>query len=259
VTYNHKHNEANGENNQDGHDNNLSWNHGAEGETDDPDIIALRERQKRNMLATLFLSQGVPMLNSGDEIGRTQGGNNNAYAQDNEISWLDWDLDDRRRELLEFTRRLIALRHHHPSLRRRKFFQGRAIHGSDIRDITWLRPDGRRMDEEAWDVEWARSFGMLLGGAALDERDDEGNRVEDDTLLTLINGHHDAVEFTLPQLEGCMWQVLLYTGDPGVGRDAPRPLGPGETFRADGRSLALLCWTEMPGVSAGDTNGGDLP
>jgi isoamylase len=248
VTYSEKHNEANGENNEDGHDNNISWNHGVEGETDDPAINDLRDRQKRNFLATLLLSQGVPMLSAGDEIGRTQGGNNNAYAQDNEISWLDWELDDRRRELLDFTRRVLALRHAHPSLRRRKFFQGRAIHGSEIRDITWLRPDGRRMDEAAWDAEWVKSFGMMLGGAALDERDENGERVRDDTLILLFNAHHEAMPFTLPELEGCVWEVALYTGDTSVGAERPGVHPPGRPFNAKGRSIALLRWTEaQPG------------
>jgi isoamylase len=245
VTYNDRHNEANGENNRDGHTNNLSWNHGVEGETDDAEIIELRERQKRNLVATLLLSQGVPMLSAGDEIGRTQRGNNNAYAQDNELSWLDWDLDEPRRTLLDFTRRVSALRHAHPSLRRRKFFQGRAIHGSEIRDITWLRPDGERMDESAWDAEWIKSFGMLLGGAALDERDETGERVTDATLLLLVNAHHESVDFTLPQLEGCMWEVVLYTADVGITEDAPRALAAGERFPAEARSLALLRWSAV--------------
>src|SRR5262249_36547418 len=162
VSYNHKHNQANGEENRDGADDNNSWNCGAEGPTDDPGIVALRERQKRNLLATLFFSQGVPMLCGGDEIGRTQQGNNNAYCQDNEISWYDGALDEPRRALLAFTRRLIELRQRHPNLRRRKFFQGRPIRGSDVKDITWLSPDGTEMTEEDWAAGWQRCFGMRL-------------------------------------------------------------------------------------------------
>src|SRR6185369_1792584 len=150
VSYNEKHNEANGEENRDGHNDNLSWNCGIEGDTDDPEVIALRERQKRNFLATLFLSQGVPMLLSGDEIGRTQKGNNNAYCQDNEISWVDWKLDKPRRELLEFSRCVIRLMNEHPVLRRRHFFQGRHIRGSEVKDLAWFRPDGKEMNDEDW-------------------------------------------------------------------------------------------------------------
>jgi isoamylase len=243
VTYDERHNEANGEDRADGHENNLSWNHGIEGETDDAGINALRARQQRNFLATLLLSQGVPMISGGDEIGRTQRGNNNAYAQDNEISWYDWRLDGGRRALLEFTRRLIALRAAHPSLRRRRFFQGRAIHGSEIRDITWIGQDGREMDDEAWDQPWLKSFGMLLGGDALDERDAEtGEPVTDETLLLLVNAHAECVTYTLPQLEGCLWHVLLATQDPRLGEAASHRLRAGEAYRLEGRSLALLCW-----------------
>jgi isoamylase len=241
VTYDHRHNEANGEHNQDGHSHNISWNHGVEGETDDPAINALRQRQKRNFLATLLLSQGVPMISGGDEIARTQRGNNNAYGQDNEISWYDWDLDDARRELLAFVQRLIALRHEHPALRRRRFFQGRAIHGSDIRDITWVGVDGRQMDERVWDHAWVKSFGMLLGGDALDDLDREtGEPLTDDTLLLLVNGHHDAVCFTLPQLAGRVWDVLTDTQDPRLGEREPHHLEAGMHYELAGRCIALL-------------------
>jgi isoamylase len=246
VTYSERHNEANGEGNRDGHSHNLSSNHGVEGETDDPGINALRQRQKRNFLTTLLLSQGVPMISGGDEIGRTQGGNNNAYAQDNEISWYDWDLDESRRELLAFTQRLIAMRHTHPALRRRRYFQGRAIHGSDIQDITWLGPDGRQMNEDVWDHPWVKSFGMLLGGDALDDLDPEtGERVTDDTLLLLFNGHDGDVTCTLPQLKGCVWDVLLDTQDMAVGESEPYRLEAGEEYRLEARSIALLRWIEV--------------
>src|SRR5581483_796708 len=171
VSYNEKHNEANGEENRDGHDHNLSWNCGVEGPTEDPAIVVLRARQQRNFLATLLLSQGVPMLQAGDEIGRTQQGNNNAYCQDNEISWIDWNLDRSRRELLKFTQFLIQLFHRHPVLRRRKFFQGRKIHGSEVKDLSWFRPDGKELTPEDWNVGYARCLGLRLAGDAIEEVD----------------------------------------------------------------------------------------
>ncbi|MDA0226026.1 MAG: glycogen debranching protein GlgX, partial [Proteobacteria bacterium] len=179
VSYNDKHNEANGEDNRDGHNHNLSWNCGVEGPTDDPAVLALRERQKRNLLATLFLSQGVPMLLAGDERGRTQQGNNNAYCQDNEISWLDWAPDPAAASLLEFTQRLITLRRRHPAFRRRDFFQGRPLHGHDVKDIQWLKPDGHEMTDEEWGQGFARCLGVYLSGAGLNEVDRQGERVHD--------------------------------------------------------------------------------
>ena len=198
VTYDEKHNEANGENNQDGADDNQSWNHGVEGETDDPAIMALRERQKRNLLATLFLSQGVPMLLGGDEMGRTQRGNNNAYCQDNELSWLDWNLDERRRELLDFTRRLIALRQRHPVLQYRRFLVGDFIWESQFKDLAWLRPDGDGDDPEDWQKPWIASLGLMLGGDAIRMVDERGERLLDDGLLILMNAHHEPITFQLP-------------------------------------------------------------
>jgi isoamylase len=211
VTYNHKHNEANGEDNRDGHDHNLSCNYGVEGPTDDPAISEVRERQKRNFLATLFFSQGVSMLCAGDEMGRTQGGNNNAYAQDNEISWLDWELDERRRTQLEFTRYLIELQKTHPVFRRKKYFQGRHLRGSGVRDLSWLRPDGQDMSDEEWEAGWVRTLGVRFGGDALDELDENGELQRDDTLLLLMNAHTDTVEFRLPGEEGVVWDVLVDT------------------------------------------------
>lgn len=211
VTYNDKHNDANGEDNRDGHDNNLSANYGWEGPTDDPGVTEVRERQKRNMLTTLFVSQGVPMLCAGDEMGRTQGGNNNAYAQDNEISWLDWELDERRRAQLEFTRRLIALRKAHPVLRRKQYYQGRRIRGSEVRDLTWLRTDGEQMSDEEWEAGWHRALGVRLGGDALGEVDENGDLLVDDTLLLLFNAHVEPVRFRLPGDEGDEWEVLVDT------------------------------------------------
>jgi isoamylase len=207
VSYDHKHNQANGEENQDGSDDNQSWNHGAEGPTDDPAIRELRDRQKRNFLATLMISQGVPMLCGGDEIGRTQHGNNNAYAQDNETSWFDWNLDDRKRAFVSFTRFMIELRKKHPNLHRRKFFQdrridpeapGRAVNGGAEGDILWIRTDGKQMMQEEWNAGWVRCIGLLLNGRTLDDVDAMGGPISDDTFLILFNPHHEAVRFSLP-------------------------------------------------------------
>ena len=240
VSYDHKHNEANGEENRDGTNDNHSWNHGAEGPTDDAAILDLRERQKRNLLATLLFSQGVPMLCGGDEIGRTQRGNNNAYCQDNEISWYDWRLDDRKRALLDFTSRLIEFRRKHPNLRRHKFFQGRPIRGSEVKDVMWLRADGAEMTDEEWGAGWHRALGLLLNGDALEIRDEKGRRVTDATLLVLLNGHHEPIAFTLPAcvLEA-RWVMVFDTNRPDVKPDqetveCQKPL------TLEGRSLALL-------------------
>jgi glycogen operon protein len=240
VSYNDKHNEANGEENRDGHDDNLSWNHGVEGSTDDPDIVAAREQTKRNLLATLFLSQGVPMVSHGDEIGRTQQGNNNAYCQDNEISWLDWNLDERKAAFLDFTCHLISLRREHPNFRRPKFFQDRAIRGAEERDITWLRPDGEEMTDAEWGEDWVRAVGLCLGGEALPEVDANGDQVTDDTFLVLLNGHHQPVPFTIPPIMSCeRWEVLLDTASDSVpGR--PRRVRVGRRYKVKERSLVLL-------------------
>ena len=192
VSYNDKHNQANGEESRDGTDKNLSWNCGAEGPTDDPAINALRAKQKRNFLATLLLSQGVPMLLAGDADGRTQQGNNNAYCQDNEISWVDWNLDFEDLRLLSFVQRVIALRKAHPAFRRRSFFQGRSIKGSAIKDILWLSPNGNELTDEEWQHSFARCLGLFLSGEGLDERDRQGRPVVDDSFLLLLNAHSDA-------------------------------------------------------------------
>jgi isoamylase len=239
VSYNQKHNEANGEGNQDGANDNESWNCGVEGPTDDPEIVELRERQKRNLLATLLFSQGVPMLCGGDEIGRTQRGNNNAYCQDNEISWYDWRLDERRETLLAFTRRLIDLRQRHPNLRRRKFFQGRPIRGSDVKDITWFTPDGTEMTEEDWAAGWQRCFGTRLG-EQLGEVDERGELIVDDVMLILLNAHHEPLPFTLPPArEGEIWELVVDTGRPEL-REGKIRLDPGAPLEMARRSLALL-------------------
>jgi glycogen operon protein len=205
VSYDRKHNESNGEHNRDGTDDNRSWNCGVEGDTDDPDVLALRRRQQRNFLATLFLSQGVPMLVAGDELGRTQRGNNNGYCQDNDVSWVDWDLGADEADLLEFTRRLLRLRRDHPVFRRRRFFQGRAIHGpaavdasgSGLADIGWFGPDGREMTERQWAESTVRALGMFLNGDEISEPGPRGQRIVDDSFVVLLNGP-TAVDFRLP-------------------------------------------------------------
>jgi glycogen operon protein len=239
VRYNHKHNEANGEQNRDGSDHNDSWNHGVEGESRDPEIEALRERQVRNLMATLLVSQGVPMILAGDEMGRTQGGNNNAYCQDNEIAWLDWSLDDEKKAMLAFTRRLIALRHAQPVLRRRRFFSGGYVRGSDFKDIVWFRPDGREMTKDDWVHPHSRALGMLLGGDAIPSLDRWGRHIVGDTLLVLINGGDEATDFVLPEAPwGERWDVLVDT------RSAEAPekqaVYAGETYAMIGRSMAVL-------------------
>ena len=209
VSYNDKHNEANGEENRDGDNNNLSWNCGAEGPTDDPAINTLRRKQRRNFLVTMFLSQGVPMLWSGDEVGRTQNGNNNAYCQDNEISWLGWERGDAENQLLEFTRSLIRLRRDHPVFRRPKFFQGRRIRGSEIKDVMWFNPGGNEMSEEEWGSPFVRCLGMLLSGDTNDVLSFEGEPVRDDTFLLLINAHYEPRSFVLPGEERLEWEMIL--------------------------------------------------
>jgi glycogen operon protein len=244
VSYNEKHNEANGENNNDGNNNNNSWNCGVEGPTDDPAIQELREKQKRNLMATLLFSQGVPMICGGDEIGRTQHGNNNAYCQDDGISWFNWDLSEADQQLLEFTKLLIQIRRDSPVLHRRKFFQGRRIYGRDIRDIMWIRPDGEEMTEEEWSTSYVRCLGMFLNGQAMDEVDSKGQRIRDDMLLLLINGHWEEIDFTLPgkgSLPG-HWEVMVDTNLP-LDR-TPRSVDNGEVFELEPRSLVLLRQTK---------------
>ena len=239
VSYNDKHNEANGEDNRDGHNENLSWNGGVEGPTDDPDVLALRARQSRNLLATLLLSQGVPMLLGGDEIGRTQQGNNNAYCQDNASSWIDWNLDDRREQLLDFTQRIVRLRRDHPVFRRRHFFQGRSLLGGESRDIAWLKPDGTEMTQQEWEQDFARCLGVYLGGEALDEPDARGRLVRDDNFLMLFNAHHDEIPFTLPADGDCAWKVLIDTAR-GDAFEPDATLGAGNVYVLGGRSFTLL-------------------
>jgi isoamylase len=215
VSYERKHNEANGENNRDGHNDNISRNWGVEGDTDDEEILNYRYRSMKNLLATTVFSQGVPMLSHGDEVARTQKGNNNAYAQDNEITWLNWDLDWRRRELLDFTRRVLAIRQAHPALRRRHFFRGEMVDDSGLKDVTWLRPDGNELAEEDWRSTDLAAFGMLINGSATDEVNERGHSVEDDTLLLLVSNAPEDVQFQLPQVsERGMWAELVNTARP---------------------------------------------
>jgi isoamylase len=242
VSYNEKHNEENQEGNRDGHDHNISWNHGVEGPTEDAEIQALRARQMRNFLATLLLSQGVPMLVAGDEFARTQRGNNNAWCQDNEISWLNWEWTDAQRDLLEFTREVIRIFHYHPVLRRRKFFQGRKIRGAEIKDISWFRPDGKEMSEDDWRNPEARTLGVRLAGDAISEVDERGNRIADDTLLLLLNAHHERVSFLLPaHRRGVRYELLLDTREAKGRPRKQTTLKGGAPYELLPRSLALLC------------------
>jgi isoamylase len=256
VSCNDKHNEANGENNLDGDNHNLSWNCGAEGPTDDVDIITLRARQKRNLLATLIFSQGVPMLTAGDEIGRSQGGNNNAYCQDNEIGWLNWELSEADREFCKFVRRVLDLRRNHPVFRRRKFYQGRAIHGAAAKEIAWFNPDGQEMTDEEWDQHFARSLGVYLSGSELNEMDRWGQPVRDDDFLLLINAHHETVPFTLLGEGQGSWRCLLDTAYK-AGLDADGRFDSGEEYSLQGRSLALLTRIHRPHPAPAAPGGGE--
>ncbi len=237
VSHNEKHNAANGEDNRDGDSHNRSWNCGAEGDTTDTEVLRLRQRQRRNLLATLVLAQGVPMLLAGDEMGRTQRGNNNAYCQDNELSWVDWQLAwlPDNRDLFEFTRHLIDLRNRHPALRRRHFFQGQRIHGTGVRDIIWLHPDASEISDDDWDHHHARSFGLYLIGEALEEQDEGGQWARDDDFLLLLNGHHETIRFALPWKGSC--ELVLDTTQPEYGRGREIL---DQSYLLEGRSLALL-------------------
>ncbi|MDI9582264.1 MAG: glycogen debranching protein GlgX [Thermobispora sp.] len=242
VSYDRKHNEANGEDNRDGTDDNRSWNCGAEGPVDDPEINRLRRRQRRNFLATLFVSQGVPMVLAGDEIGRTQHGNNNAYCQDNELSWVDWSLVERERDLLEFVRSLAALRRRHPVFRRRRFFRGT---GDGTRDVVWLTPAGAEMREADWHS-GARSLAVFLNGDAISEPGPRGERIRDDSFLLLFNAHHEPVTFTLPGSEyGPGWVAVIDTAEEtGCGSGEVRPAG--ALVCVTGHSLQILRGTARP-------------
>jgi len=238
VSYEHKRNQANGEDNRDGENHNLSWNCGVEGPTTDRRVLDLRARQRRNLMTTMMLSVGVPMLSGGDEVGRTQLGNNNAYCQDNEISWTPWELDADQRDFLEFTRRLIRVWRDHPVLRRRKFFQGRRIRGADVTDIAWIDPSGREMTDETWNSPDVRCLGVRLNGDAIDEVNERGERIVGDTLVILFNAGEDAVPFSLPATGPTeRWEAIVDTADPW----APvRWLMAKDRFRLQARSMTVL-------------------
>ncbi|MGH3071833.1 MAG: glycogen debranching protein GlgX, partial [Gaiellaceae bacterium] len=240
VSYEEKHNEANLEGNRDGDSHNRSWNHGVEGETDDPVINELREQQIRNFLTTLFLSQGVPMLLGGDEIARTQRGNNNAYCQDNEISWVDWNLDERARRMLEWTKKLIALRRRHPVFRRAAFLTGEERLGSGNPDVWWFRPDGRKMTQRNWRDDNALTLGVFLNGSEIPTQTAQGAPVIGDSFLVLFNAWEGPIEFTLPAVAyGRRWENELSTADPEAepGSVVHRARG---VVPVEGRSLVLL-------------------
>src|SRR5207244_10116849 len=240
-SYKEKHNEANGEENHDGDNNNLSWNHGVEGPSDEQEINALRERPHRNFLTTLFSSQGVPMLPGGDEFGRTQNGNNNAYCQDNEISWLNWEKRYKKQNaLFEFTRRLIQFRHQHPVFRRPKFFQGRRIRGSEIKDVMWFNPGGNEMSEEDWSLPFARCLGMMLSGDTIDVLNFQGDPIRDDTFLFLINAHYETISFILPGQEHIEWHLLIDTASESGILAEPKTLASGEELPVLDRAASLL-------------------
>jgi glycogen operon protein len=239
VSYNDKHNEANGEDNRDGHSHNLSWNSGVEGPTDDAAVLALRAQQQRNFIATLLFSQGVPMLLAGDEIGRTQQGNNNAYCQDNEVSWVDWTLGEAQQSLLAFTQQVLALRRAHPVFRRRDFFQGRPLYGSGVHDIVWLNSDGSEMTEHAWGEGHARALGVFLSGDGLNDVDPRGQPLFDDSFLLLFNADAGEVSFTVAaeRVPG-VGEVLVDTTRADT---APGPrFDPAQPYALQARSLVLI-------------------
>jgi isoamylase len=248
VSYDGKHNDANGEDNRDGANDNHSFNYGAEGETDNAEIRDVRERQKRNLMTTLLFSQGVPMICGGDEIGRTQKGNNNAYAQDNDLSWFDWRLDDRAKSLLEYTTRLVEIRRQHPNLHRRKFFQDRSIlpgataerevDGRSEQDITWVRPDGGEMTPDEWTAGWVRCIGLRLSGRTLEDVNGVGEAIRDDSFMFLLNPHTESIKFYMPRRQGTAWEVMIDSAQP---ERAEKPvIAPGEPYELIARSTALL-------------------
>ena len=242
VSYNNKHNEANGEGNADGESNNRSWNCGEEGPTEDPEVLSLRSRQIKNFLTTMFFSQGVPMICHGDEMGRTQAGNNNVYCQDNELSWVNWNLTATQQDLLHFTRRVIKLRKDHPVLRRRRFFYGDAAHGgeSKLQEIGWLRPSGEHMRDEDWTAWYARSLMVYVNGHAISEPDRRGEKIVDNSFLLLVNASEEDIEFTIPtEPTGTSkaWKVVIDT-QPTKG--LPRKLKPKAKVEVESHSLCLL-------------------
>jgi glycogen operon protein len=237
VSYNGKHNEANGEDNRDGTDNNDSWNCGAEGPTDDPNIVALRARQKRNFIATLILSQGVPMMLAGDEFGHTQKGNNNTYCQDNELSWLNWSLAEDQKKFLAFVRKATQIRREEAVLQRRSFFQGRSIRGEGVTDVTWFAPSGKDMTDDDW-AAFVKCFGVRLAGDLIGEVDEEGDPIVGDTLLMIMNADANTIPFTLPRANPYhAWERLFDTADDNA---PPAVFDPGAVYQLRDRSSALF-------------------
>ena len=238
VGYNEKHNEANGENNQDGANDNNSWNCGVEGPTDEPAVNALRWQQKRNLIATLLLSQGVPMLLAGDELSHTQQGNNNTYCQDNELTWLDWELTDEQQDFLAFVKQMISIRRSQPVFQRRKFFQGRPIFGADESDITWFEPSGKPMGEEAWSAGFNQCFGVRMPGDLIGEVDDRGQEIKGDSILILMNAFHEPIPFKIAaRVKGQRWQRLIDTALPGAARNW---FASGKAYDLKGRSMVVF-------------------
>lgn len=238
VSYNEKHNEANGEDNNDGESHNRSWNCGAEGPTDDQLIIELRNRQKRNFLTSLFLSQGVPMLVAGDEISRTQNGNNNAYCQDNETSWLNWPEADK--ELLDFTRKLIHLRKKHPAFRRRRWFTGQRIKGIGLEDIAWFLPNGTEMPDENWNHDFAKSLGVFLNGKGIKAVGPKGEQIYDDSFYVIFNAHYEPLSFVLPpEKYGNLWIKVLDTSENSIKEEGDK-FKPLDSIKVESRSVVLL-------------------
>jgi glycogen operon protein len=238
VSYNEKHNEANGEQNKDGENHNLSWNCGVEGETNDQRVLDLRAKQRRNFMATLLLSVGVPMISGGDELMRTQRGNNNAYCHDDELSWTDWTLTPERRDFLEFTRRIIRMWKDNPVLRRRKFFQGRRIRGAEVIDVAWLDPTGKEMTDDMWNSPEVRGLGVRLNGDAIQETDERGERIVGDTLLLILNAGDTPLSFVLPPTAAIeRWEALVDTADPWR---PSRRLRAGDRYDLPGRAMAVL-------------------
>ncbi len=250
VSYNDKHNEANGEENRDGDSNNRSWNCGAEGPTDNVEVENLRRQQQRNFLTTLFLSQGVPMLLGGDEFSRTQNGNNNAYCHDDEISWFNWQWNDKQKRLFQFTRRLIEFRRDHPIFRRPKFFQGKPVPGGDVRDVMWFNPGGNEMSAEEWTSPWVRCVGMLVSADAGDIFDAQGEPVTDDTFLLLINAHYEAIQFLLPGEEHLEWNLILDTSTEESFLNQPKKFSSGDDVDLAARACMLLRLTSGTQVQA---------
>jgi glycogen operon protein len=245
VSYNHKHNEANGEENRDGTNQNDSWNCGVEGDSDDPGLNALRAQQQRNLLATLLLSQGVPMLLAGDEFGQSQRGNNNAYCQDGPLAWLDWNLSGEQSALLQFVCDVMRLRRTQPVFRRRFFFQGRPIHGAEIKDIYWLKPDGAEMSDAEWHAGHVLSLGLGLPGNQIAETDLQGERIVGDTFAILLNAHHEPVDFRLGARQRNLRWICVF--DTAMPEDGPsRTFEHLSPFPLQARSLVVLRAEVLP-------------